>query len=145
MLLYWPKKYIDNWFSKRYFQIKKDKVVVSIPSGGSATIGPHVPLHLVDQDELLKTISLRLPNSKLIPTISNLLVKVKKNEEDEEIILSLINYTYLKKSEEETLRYVELIIQLIEIIDEEEKTGDIEEEELKIIIEELNKLNLIGE
>ena len=28
MLLYWPKKYIDRWFPKRYFQIKKEKVII---------------------------------------------------------------------------------------------------------------------
>lgn len=141
MLLYWPKRYIDNWFPKRYFQIRKDKVIIKPPKKDEISLGGYSPLHHIDKEDLFDVIKLKTPGSKLQTLINKVLVKLKSNE-DEEIILSLINLTYEKRTEDETIKLVVLVAQLIEIIEQEEQTKK-DEKNMELIIEEINKLNLI--
>jgi hypothetical protein len=146
MLQYFPSKYIDNYFPKRYFHIKDGEIVVPIPSlQQEISLGGYSPLIQIDRDELFKDLNLKIPDSKLIPLISKLLVKIENNaEEDEAIALSLIYRLVHKeqREEEELIYYVQLVVELIEIIEREEGIEK-ENENLIHIMEELNKLNLI--
>jgi len=145
-MLYWPNRYIDNWFPKRYFQIKDGQIVVPIPSKPDISLGGYVPLIDIDKEQLFKDVLLKIPNPKLSLLINKLFLKIEKNksDEDEAIALSLIYRLVHKeqREEEELIYYVQLVVELIEIIEREEGIEK-ENENLIHIMEELNKLNLI--
>lgn len=142
MLQYYPNRYIDNYFPKRYFQIKEGEVFVQLPKKEEISLGGYSPLLEIDREELFKEISVKLPHTKIIPLISNLLVKIENNsEEDELIVLTLINTLFQQQKEEDVIYYVQLITQLVEIIEKEEEIEK-ENDEIVNIIEELNKLNM---
>jgi hypothetical protein len=133
-----PKNYFQiNYFPSLYFQIKKDKVVVDIPSGGSVSLGPYTPAYDISKEDLFDVIKVKTGNDTLQLLIGKALGKIYHND-DEEVLLTLINYTLLNESEEKTIELVQLVIELIEAIEEEEKNlRDEDEKVLELILENL--------
>lgn len=143
VLNYWPKNFIENFFPTRFFQITKDRVVVNYSnSGGSSTadVGLYTPVYDTDEDGLFKSLDLRFPKSKLKMRVNDLMVKVN-NDQDKNILLSLLHLNFSTKEEQHNNNLVELLIQLVENVEKKEKNTIEEEEDLKVILDQITELN----
>jgi hypothetical protein len=122
MMLYFPQRYFFPYFPQRYFQIKED-VVIGLPDLGGEDISrewEYSTKYDIDRGELLKSIKLKSPGSRLIALVNEVLVKVSYNE-DEEILLSLINLALETKSEKAAIDVTEQLIEFIDLVDKEDR------------------------
>lgn len=137
MMLYWAKNYFFRYFSRRYFQIKGEKVVL-----GPYTIAGAYKKLDTDKDELLQKINVKFPGSELNILVNDILVKLKHHE-DEEIILTLLSLNLQNKNEKENVEFVKIVIDLVKQIEENEQKNDKqkqllqEDEEIAIILNAL--------